>query len=82
MGAAPSADAGAGHTPADPPADVFVCVLLCLRRDWAARATVPLVCRGWAALAAQEATWRALCGANRLRSARGASAPADVARAA
>jgi hypothetical protein len=48
---------------AEPPADVFVCVLAALRRDWAARAAVATTCRGWARLAAQEPTWKAMCGA-------------------
>ena len=68
MGNAPSSGGGddaAAHawTVADPPPDVFLCVLAQLRRDWAARATLRATCRGWARLAAQDVTWKALCGA-------------------
>lgn len=67
MGNALSSDGEAppesGWSAADPPADVFLAVLAALRRDWAARASVRSVCRGWARLGAQDVTWKAMCGA-------------------
>jgi hypothetical protein len=52
-----------GWSVAEPPSDVFVLVLAALQRDWAARASVASTCRGWARLSAQDATWKAMCGA-------------------
>jgi hypothetical protein len=71
MGAAHSIDADAGEpergwSVAEPPADVFLCVLAQLRRDWPARAAMRATCRGWARLAGDELTWKALCGAHGL----------------
>ena len=66
MGNAASSDgqhAEAGWTVADPPPDVFLCVVAQLRRDWQARATLRATCRGWARLAAQDVSWKAMCGA-------------------